>query len=224
MKLHISLTIFLSSTPTLSNATEIPPWNKSEKLIESTAERCRKVLTLNSQEERPYLSAFKKFNDLPPVPGTKLTPDSARLDGLELSTSGDCLEPPPFQFYVLENGVLRKNRTDDLRTLHVSRSESGYTTAYLYKRYETSDGEGNSVVLALARHNDVGKVEAYIEEASSWYEYEGSIRMRDAIVGKNVIHITESIYHAERFDPEGNVLSYSIPPSTTRFSKGFTAK
>ncbi|MDU9393970.1 hypothetical protein [Pseudomonas sp. zfem002] len=184
--------------------------NEGSSHIEDKTDCVRNIESRFSPRAPARLSAFRVFNRYPPV-ASILRPDTVSFLGKRIvGLDGACLERPSIKFNVLEqDGNLREGTPDDLSVYKLWRVEKGFFAAYMYKKYEVGDGEGESIVLALVRYDSFGMIVNLIEEVSSWYEYEGAIRLRDALLGDDSLRLFETVYDVEEVDEQGNVVKYS---------------
>lgn len=154
------------------------------------------------------LSVFREFNKYPPVPSSVLKPRNVKLPAGQINLASQCLAYLPFDFDVFDDDKLRKGRLDDVSPIYLWEVETGYLVVYIYRGYEQEDGEGEMVVMSAAMYDALGRVDEYIKEVSSWYEYEGSIRIRDAKFRGREVVISEMVFDPVRLGVEGRVLKY----------------
>jgi hypothetical protein len=204
------------ATPRETPATS--PGKKEETqtgaLASPEADRRRKCIeTLSSSkrtEEGDALSAFKQWNEYPPSAST-IAPGDANLESSspEISGLSSCLDSNPFTFEVLVDGILINGDLEHLTPLASWKLPNGYMAFYMHKNYEVSDGEGESVEISSVIFDMDGKALRGIQEVSSWYEYEGSIRIRDlAYIDGNFV-TSEEVFDPQEQDDTGNVLEYN---------------
>ena len=157
------------------------------------------------------LSVFRRFNPYPPEAPAK------GPDGISLRASSstqqdllDCVPEGAFDFDVLEAGMLRGGSVRDLHPIDIFRVEGGnFIALYLHKDYETTDGEGVTIEASGLLMDSTGRVIDATQGLSSWYEYEGSIRIRDFIYAEGTVVTSEEVYDPSVVDSVGNPLKYS---------------
>ena len=162
---------------------------------------------------RPLFSAFGLFNTFPPEPPVK-SPDEVSIEISDgTSESREFLLgrlPAGFpEFQVLENGVLAAGKREDIEPLGVFRLPGGmYVAAYLHNNYETSDGEGISIEVSGLFLDTTGELLHAAQELSSWFEYEGAIRIRNLVHFNGCFATTEQVHDPVERGPSGSALSY----------------
>lgn len=159
-------------------------------------------------DSRPLLSAYGHFNVALPR-GRTSTPGEVSI---ESSHDGGLrsLLPPGFpEFSVLENGVLRRGLSDDTHPLGVFQMPDGTClAAYLHNNYEFGDGEGVSIEISGLFLDSAGGLLGAEQELSSWYEYEGSIRIRNLVHADGCLATDEQIFEPVDRDRSGRPASY----------------
>ena len=95
----------------------------------------------------------------------------------------------------------------------------GYIAFYLHKNYEMLDGEGDSIQISAVAIDASGKALHAIPAASSWYEYEGSIRIRDFLFLGGEFVTIEEVFDPRHRDESGNVLDYLDAPEASVIQK-----
>lgn len=155
-------------------------------------------------------SVFRLFNPHPPIAAAK-SPDgiSPHAPSNEHQALLACVPEGAFDFEVLEAGLLREGSIRDLHPIGVFRVGGGkFLALYLHKNYETIDGEGVTVEASGLLMDPTGQVIDAAQELASWYEYEGSIRIRDFVYAEGSLVTTEQVYDPSAFDSVGNPLKY----------------
>ena len=164
-------------------------------------------------EDGSELSAFLIFNDYPPSQ-IKDEPGKVNVASVETSFPGlmACIEDNPFNFNILVDGVLEEGETHMISPLTAWKISGGYLAFYLHKNYEDSDGEGESVEISGIYVDISGSPAEYIQGLSSWYEYEGSVRIRNFYYSNGEFVTTEEVFDPSEQDESGNVLDYIESP------------
>lgn len=155
-------------------------------------------------------SVFRLFNPHPPIAAAK-SPDgiSPHAPSNEHQALLACVPEGAFDFGVLEAGLLREGSIRDLHPIGVFRVGGGkFLALYLHKDYETDDGEGVIIEVSGLLINGAGRAMDVLQGLSSWYEYEGSIRIRDFAYVAGSIVTSEQTYDPSVRDGVGNTLEY----------------
>ncbi|QCO67889.2 hypothetical protein E5843_09170 [Luteimonas yindakuii] len=170
-------------------------------------------------DEEQRLSAFRTFNNYPPSQG-KAALDDVDLASIPARTPGlsSCLEDSHFSFKVLVDGVLTEGAPSQMHPLTAWRIHQGYLVFFLHKNYEVVDGEGETVEISALALDASGTSVQSLPAVSSWYEYEGSIRIRDFAYLNHRFVTTEEIFDPLERDESGIVLTYQEVPRNKRFS------
>ncbi|WP_157515323.1 hypothetical protein [Luteimonas abyssi] len=155
------------------------------------------------------LSAFGTFNDLPPSQGkvaledADITSRAATMPGLRA-----CTENLHFSFSILVDGILTEGASLQMYPVMAWRAPQGYLAFFMHKNYETLDGEGETTEISALALDRSGRPIRLLPAVSSWYEYEGSIRIRDFVYSSHQFMTTEEIFDPLERDELGNVLTY----------------
>lgn len=155
-------------------------------------------------------SVFKRFNSYPPVAPLR-SPGDGPMPTVEEDVHGllSCVPDGAIKFSILGDGRLVEGTRKDLYPLGVFRSPEGaYLAVYMHKNYEVGDGEGEVVEASGLLLDPSGEVFGVIQGLSSWYEYEGSIRIRDFLYKSGRAMTTERVYDPVARDEFGNSLGY----------------
>lgn len=161
-------------------------------------------------DDELFLSAYGLFNRHPP--GS----DTGSPGELPIETASGALAsllsllPDGFpRFEILENGVLRSGSKDDANPLGIFRTPDGlFVAAYLHRNYEMRDGEGVSIEISGMIFDSEGDLLHLEQDLSSWYEYEGAIRIRNFVYSRGCLVTTEQVFDAVERDQSGKALSY----------------
>lgn len=155
-------------------------------------------------------SVFSRFNPYPSLAPAK-RPDDITLRA-PTATPNEllaCVPEGAFEFDILEAGLLRAGTIRDLHPIGVFLADGGnFLALYLHKNYETIDGEGVTVEASGLLMDPTGQVIDAAQELASWYEYEGSIRIRDFVYAEGSLVTTEQVYDPSAFDSVANPLKY----------------
>lgn len=174
-----------------------------------SAMRCLTSLKANETGRKiSELSVFREFNQYPPRPFSVLRPRDVKLPLSQIKLDSQCLTYMPFDFDIFESAELREGRINDLHPIYLWGEESGFVVIYMHRSYERKDGEGEAVIFSAVIYDSSGQAGGYIKEVSSWYEYEGSIRIRDAKLVGGEVTIGEIIFDPIELDVEGRILKY----------------
>ncbi|MGY0651016.1 hypothetical protein ACW7GZ_03960 [Luteimonas sp. A537] len=171
---------------------------------------CAKALSFAEKVSEGTLSAFRVFNDYPPVANAK-SPGEVVIEPFpdQITALSACLPKNAFEFKVLTDGVLVNGTESQLFPLSVWRiQENYYLVTYLHKNYDMSDGEGEAVEVSGIVLDANGKPIKPMQELSSWYEYEGSIRIRDLHYLNGKFTTTEEVFDPVERDEAGRALDY----------------
>lgn len=197
-------------------ADRIEPQSGSEKkraglLPVVRNEACVVALTAAKKvEDKRTLSVFRLFNEYPPSHAKK---DPGTVDTTSVPTHSpelmSCLENLPFTFDVLVDGLLVKGSRSRLSPLTAWEVPGGHLAFYLHKNYVMDDGEGESVEISAIALDGVGKPVGSIQGLSSWYEYEGSVRIRDFVQSNGEFTTIEEVFDPVEQDEAVNVLDYA---------------
>lgn len=185
------------------------------------ADECLATLSSSpSAEHGSRVSAFQLFNHYPPKRDGR-DPGSVDIEPPEPSLSKlmDCLPGLPFPFAVLADGLLTEGTLALLSPVAAWELGDGYIAFYLYKNYEVVDGEGDSIQILAVTIDASGKALHAIPAASSWYEYEGSIRIRDFLFLGGEFVTIEEVFDPRHRDESGNVLDYLDAPEASVIQK-----
>lgn len=160
-------------------------------------------------EDESSISAFRVFNTYPPVTGER-KPKNVTINSVKTDTPKivDCLRRPTFSFKTLVDEVLTQGGDATVYPLTAWKVPGGYIVFYIYKTYEVADGEGESVDISALVVDKSGAPQKIVHSVSSWYEYEGSIRIRDFHYDSGTYMTTEQVFDPSAVDKEGNVLDY----------------
>lgn len=171
------------------------------------------LVTAEQAEDGSELSAFMTFNDYPPSQN-KYEPSEVDVAsaGTKFTELMACIEGNPFNFNVLIDGVLEEGETHMISPLTAWKTSGGYLAFYLHKNYEDRDGEGESVEVSGVYIDLSGSPVKYIQGLSSWYEYEGSVRIRNFYYSNGEFVTTEEVFDPSEQDEFGNVLDYIESP------------
>lgn len=156
------------------------------------------------------LSAFGRFNSQPPVPPI-ISPEVVAIPSAQkhMGDLRSCLPDGFPEFDVLDRGALVKGARGQVYPLGVFHAaDELYLAAYLHKNYEMSGGEGGTVEISGVFLDSAGGVLSVEQELSSWYEYEGSIRVRDLSYHDGYFVKTEQVYDPGERDGSGHPLEY----------------
>lgn len=167
------------------------------------------------------LSAFRTFNNYPP------SQDKAALDNVDLASIParipglhSCLEDSHFAFKVLVDGVLTDGAPSQMYPLTAWRIPQGYLVFFLHKNYEAVEGEGETIEISALALDAYGTSVQPLPTVSSWYEYEGSIRIRDFAYLNHRFVTTEEIFDPLERDESGFALTYQEAPRN-KHSSGY---
>lgn len=155
-------------------------------------------------------SVFRLFNPHPPIAAAKSPADiSLHAPSNRQQVLLECVPEGAFDFKILEAGLLREGSIRDLHPVGVFRLEGGkFLALYLHKNYETTDGEGVIIEVSGLLINASGRAMDAVQGLSSWYEYEGSVRIRDFAYVAGSIVTSEQTYDPSVRDGVGNALEY----------------
>lgn len=175
------------------------------------SDACARALALAKPlNEGTRLSAFRLFNSHPPTapmasPG-EVSTLAAAVGAPDLIA---CVPDGMLEFFVMVDGALTEGTKNDLHPLASFQTPDGtYIAAYVHKNYEVGDGEGEVVEITGVVLESSGRIVGGTRELSSWYEYEGSIRVRDFLYRDGKAITTEQVYDPASTDEVGNPLSY----------------
>ncbi|MEN1944676.1 hypothetical protein WCE55_12590 [Luteimonas sp. MJ293] len=122
-----------------------------------------------------------------------------------------------FSFHILTNGVISKGSLAQVVPFAAWRLPGGYLAFYIHNNYEVQDGEGVVVEISAIVLDEAGAVAKHIPEVSSWFEYEGSIRVRDFVYADGSALTTEEVFDPAERDGLGNVLLLLERPERSVF-------
>lgn len=167
------------------------------------------LATAKKAEDGAKLSAFRLFNDYPPSPTKKVlsSVDTASTPSLSHGLAA-CVENSTFAFNILIDGVLIEGALPQIHPLTAWEISGNHLAFYLHKNYEMTDGEGESVEISAIFFDSTGLPIESIQGISSWYEYEGSVRIRDFRYSNGNFVTTEKVFDPAERDHHGNVLKY----------------
>ena len=226
MKKFVALVFFLSACssgvpdvakPPLGEATASDLQGSALALVgtgndaHNVSDACARALALAKPlAQGARLSAFRLFNAYPPAAQVISPGEASALDAAgSVPDLMACLPEGMLEFSVMVDGVLMKGTKKDLHPLAVFQDPDGaYIAAYLHKSYEVDDGEGEAVEISGVILGSSGRIVGGMRELSSWYEYEGSIRIRDFVYRNGRAITTEQVYDPASTDELGNPLSY----------------
>lgn len=176
---------------------------------ETPHSECLASLHRSSTHERVVrISAFELFNDPLPSASTIDPADANTSSVVTTDISPSCLPRVPFSFDVLREGVLTEGTNADLTPVSATRLDDDFIVFYLHEAYEVGDGEGEAIEVSLVVFNEKGNITRSHRSFSSWYQYEGSIRVRDGTLDHGTIITQEVVYDPARLDAVGNVVEY----------------
>lgn len=178
--------------------------------ITDAGKKCLNALAAAKDiKEESFISAFRVFNTYPPVTGER-KPKNVTITSVKTDTPKivDCLRRPTFSFKTLVDGVLTQGGDATVYPVTAWKIPEGYIVFYIYKTYEVADGEGESVDISALVVDKSGAPQKTMHSVSSWYEYEGSIRIRDFHYDSGTYMTTEQVFDPSAVDKEGNVLDY----------------
>lgn len=171
---------------------------------------CAKSLLSAEEVSEGTQSAFGVFNDYPPAANSK-SPGELVIKSFsdQLMALSVCSPKHIFEFNVLRDGVLVNGTDSHLFPLSAWRIQGNYyLVTYLHKNYEMNDGEGEMVELSGIVLDATGSPIRSMQELSSWYEHEGSIRIRDLHYLNGKFTTTEEVFDPVERDETGHPLSY----------------
>ena len=156
------------------------------------------------------LSAFGHFHDYPPVSTVQSPADvSISKDRTADQALIACLPGSLPNFMFLDEGVLVPGTAADVQPIGVFKTPDGTRLlAYLHKGYSQDDGEGETVHVSAVFLDAYGSVLGIEQGVSSWYEYEGSIRIRELFHTGGAFVVMESVFDPAKRDQEGRAVSY----------------
>lgn len=161
-------------------------------------------------DDELLLSAYGLFNRYPPGSDAGSPGELSIETASGASASLLSLLPDGFpRFEVLEKGVLRAGSRDDANPIGIFRTPNGlFVAAYLHRNYEMRDGEGVSIEISGMIFDSEGDLLRLEQGLSSWYEYEGAIRIRNFVYSRGCLATTEQVFDAVERDQSGKALSY----------------
>ncbi|MFZ7097238.1 hypothetical protein ACOPJQ_05260 [Luteimonas dalianensis] len=173
-------------------------------------ESCAQLLaTVALPDDHEKLSAFNLFNE---NSLSADTPDPAEINvpaNNRSPASIACLPPDYFNFLKIIEGELVAGTNEDVSLISAWRiPDDRYFMAYLYKAYVVEDGEGSSIIISGVIADPKGEPLAFAEEISSWYQYEGSVRIRDFSYSKGRFVQTEEVFDPIEVDEIGRPIQY----------------
>lgn len=226
MKKFLALILFLSACSSgapdmaeLSRSDAPIPRGQNSPHVQANARNetnkvsgaCAAALSLADRlDDGTTFSVYKRFNPYPPVSPVRSPGDIsmpvATEGGLDLVA---CVPEGMIDFSILDNGSLVAGTIKDLYPLGVFQATDGFYIAfYLHKDYEVGDGEGEVVEVSGLVLDSSGEIANVVQGLSSWYEYEGSIRIRDFLYEAGRAVTTEQIYDPVARDESGYPLTY----------------
>ena len=172
---------------------------------------CASALLLAEKiKETSIISAFRTFNEYPPTSRTK-RPDEIAIEqsSANLSALVSCSPAGAFEFTTLTDGILSKGTASQLHPMSAWKlPEGGYLVTYLHKNYEIGDGEGVSIEISGIVLDAAANPVKSFAGLSSWYEYEGSIRIRDLTYTNGSLVTTEEVFDPAERDQVGRIFAY----------------
>lgn len=176
-----------------------------------SSKSCRQTLPLaRNVADGETISAFELFNEYPPT-RTSSSPGDSSLDSVAIHQPAifKCLPDNALHFTPLIDGTLVDGGPDHIQPLALWRLPNGhYLATFIYKDYDMEDGEGESIEISGVLLNPDGAPITTIQELSSWYEYEGAIRVRDLHLRKGELHTTEALFSPAERDGAGRVIRH----------------
>lgn len=187
-----------------------PDISEKDAIHGSGTESCAQVLATSvAPGDGEKLSAFNLFNKGLPSASTPTPAEMEIPVNTDSPSSTACLPPNYFDFLKFVDGELVAGTSRDVSLVSIWRlPEDHYFITYLYKAYETKDGEGSSFIISGTIADSAGRPLAVADEISSWYHYEGSVRIRDFSYSKGRFVQTEEVFDPLEVDEVGRPIRY----------------